>query len=246
MQRVEDDAVPASTPPQHGRPGDMVALPLRDPHEPHRHPPVQTTTVAFSVSYVLRLPWHDIRDSLLHQRDSTATGKAASRGDARAGMPRLLVRPDARPDGHRHAQTTVRGPAPPPRAGALSAPPPIPVDDTPRREPHPERPTRRVGAAAQLDAPRDRLVLLRRLSWSRDTLSPMDTHAALRTLTVAGASELATRDTLDRLRDLQRADLSPLDARPTGVSPVRCSRRNSRSSRGVVTILVPPGLTSTN
>lgn len=69
----------------------------------------------------------------------------------------------------------------------------------------------------------------------RDTLSPMDTHAAVRMLTAAGADEtlavavvnvaqnaaadhgheLATRSDLDHLRDVQRGDLASLEARLT-------------------------------
>ena len=52
-----------------------------------------------------------------------AHGKAADRGNARTGLPRLPVRSDDRPDGHRHRQTTVRGPASPPRAGGSFGPP---------------------------------------------------------------------------------------------------------------------------
>ena len=41
MQQVENHAAELlETPPQHGRPGDAVALPLRDRHEPRRHLPV--------------------------------------------------------------------------------------------------------------------------------------------------------------------------------------------------------------
>ena len=69
----------------------------------------------------------------------------------------------------------------------------------------------------------------------RDTLSPMDTHAAVRMLTAAGADEtlavavvdvaqnaaadhgreLSTRSDLDHLREVQRADLAALEARLT-------------------------------
>lgn len=69
----------------------------------------------------------------------------------------------------------------------------------------------------------------------RDTLSPMDTHAAVRMLTAAGADEtlavavvdvaqnaaadhgreLSTRSDLDRLREAHRADLAALEARLT-------------------------------
>ena len=58
-----------------------------------------------------------------HLEKSTPTGKAADRGNARTGLPRLPVRSDDRPDGHRHRQTTVRGPASPPRAGGSFGPP---------------------------------------------------------------------------------------------------------------------------
>ena len=41
-------------------------------------------------------------DSEMAGVDHDTTGKAADRGDARTGFPRLLVRSDDRPDGHRH------------------------------------------------------------------------------------------------------------------------------------------------
>ena len=58
-----------------------------------------------------------------HLEESTPTGKAAGRGNARARLPRLPAGSDDRPDGHRHRQTRVRGPAPPPRAGGCLDPP---------------------------------------------------------------------------------------------------------------------------
>ena len=71
--------------------------------------------------------------------------------------------------------------------------------------------------------------------WGRDTLSLMDTHAAVKMLTAAGAKEalavavvdvaqnaaadhgreLTTRSDLDHLREVHRADLAALEARLT-------------------------------
>ena len=110
------------------------------------------------------------------------------------------------------------------------------------------------------------MVLLRGLSWGRDALSPVDTHAALRMLTGGGAAEalapavvdvaqnaaadhgreFATRDDLDRLREVQRADLSPLEARLTWRFPGAMLAQTLAIFRALVAIQVPPGLTSTN
>ena len=103
----------------------------------------------------------------------------------------------------------------------------------------------------------------------RDTLSPMDTHAAVRMLTAAGADEtlavavvdvaqnaaadqgreLSPRSDLDHLREVQRADLATLETLrgPADVAFRRCDagadapdpRRRGRDP-------APPGLTPTD
>ncbi len=68
--------------------------------------------VELSVSFVLRATCSDVRDTLPHDIAHAIV------------CPATDTTPCDRPDGHRHGQTTVRGPAPlPPRAGGSFDPP---------------------------------------------------------------------------------------------------------------------------
>ena len=105
---------------------------------PHRHP--QPEAVNRTVPPGYRNRWFRQRlTAKLRQRSICPrcrshiawrippTLKAADRGNARADLPGLLVRSDDRLDGHRHRQTTVRGPAPSPWAAGSFDPPAQPL-----------------------------------------------------------------------------------------------------------------------
>ena len=68
MQQVKDHA--AQLPEHHLDTGALTTrwrFRFETPHEPRRHLPAHTRTIALSISYVLRAPWDDIQDTLLRE-----------------------------------------------------------------------------------------------------------------------------------------------------------------------------------
>ena len=84
------------------------------------HQAVVPSTADDESTPALDLPAVPLAHRLENHRPSA---KRADHCNARAGLPRLLVRSDDQPDGHRHHQATACGPSPPPSAGVSFDPP---------------------------------------------------------------------------------------------------------------------------